>query len=199
MQKTGLDRWLQKKYIYVTQVYCNTLPHHIPSGVDLDETTEETGGRYLYRFTTRNDRELNELTAHLEVENITYTSRIGKCGGFKAKLFNDPQKSFTMGVFWVIFIIIILAVIFSGLPVKLWNELSADDSEPAQANIEHHSIDIAGTTFHTSLENEKYTHSKSSIERAVTRGDHSGDRAYACSGIDHHLLGGRHDRLAERT
>ncbi|MAS95823.1 MAG: hypothetical protein CMO55_21680 [Verrucomicrobiales bacterium] len=127
MQKTGIDRWLQKKYIYVTQVYCNTLPHHIPSGVNLDETTEETGGRYLYRFTANNDRALNELTAHLEVENITYTSRISEAGGMKAKLFNNPQKSFTMGVFWIIFIIAILAVIFSGLPVKMWKELSVQD------------------------------------------------------------------------
>lgn len=133
MQKTGIDRWLQKKYIYVTQVYCNTLPHHIPSGVNLDETTEETGGRYLYRFTAYNDRSLNELTAHLEVENITYTSRIAEAGGMKAKLFNNPKKSFTMGVFWIIFIIAVLAVIFSGLPVRLWKELSVAEDPGAGA------------------------------------------------------------------
>ncbi|MEX2579319.1 MAG: hypothetical protein WD342_09695 [Verrucomicrobiales bacterium] len=127
MQKTALDRWLQKKLVYVSQVYCNTLPHQIPQGATLEETTAASGGRYLYRFTVTTDQAMDELTANLEVANITYTSRIAECGGWKGKLFNNPDKSFTLQVSWVIFGIAILSMAFSGLPVHLWKKLSAED------------------------------------------------------------------------
>ncbi len=126
MQQTKLDRMMQRKFVQRTQIFCNTLPYAIPYGVEIDETTEESGGRYLYRLTAPNDAALNELTAHLEVANITYTARIKDKGGLAGKLFNNPNKSFTMQVLWLFFTIIVLAVIFSGLPVKIWNDLTAD-------------------------------------------------------------------------
>ncbi len=129
MQQTTLDRWLRKKYVYVSQVYCNTLPHGLPYGVSVEETTEESGGKYLYRLTPENDKILDELTAHLEVANITYTSRIADNAGMGDKMLNDPNKSFTMQVAWLIFIIAILAIVFSGLPIHLWKTLSAEDDE----------------------------------------------------------------------
>jgi len=72
---------------------------------------------------------LDELTAHLEVANITYTSRVDDAHGASSRLFNNPNKSFTMQVSWLIFIIAILAVIFSGLPVYLWKTLSVESEE----------------------------------------------------------------------
>lgn len=129
MQKTPIDRWLQKKFVYVSHIYCNTLPDTVPPEAKLEETTEETGGRYLYKFTVRDDATMNKLTAHLEVANITYASRVADGTGWANKLFNDPKKSFTMQVFWLIFIIVVASIILSGYPVKLWNELSADDNE----------------------------------------------------------------------
>jgi len=129
MQKTTIDRWLQKKFVYVCYVYCNSLPHHVPSGIKLDESTEECGGRYLYRFTINNDKDMGELTAHLEVENITYASRVSEDGGMKGKFLNDPNKSFTLQISWLLFIIAIISIILSGLPVKIWNELSADETD----------------------------------------------------------------------
>jgi len=129
MQQTTFDRWLQKKYVQVCYVYCNSLPHHVPSGIQLDESTEECGGRYLYRFTVNNDQAMSELTAHLEVENITYASRVSEEGGMKGKFFNDPNKSFTLQIFWLLFIIAIVSVILSGLPVKIWKELSAEETD----------------------------------------------------------------------
>ena len=128
MQKTGLDRWLQMKYVYVCKVYCNTLPKSIPEGAVLEETTHESGGRYLYCFTLADDVQLNELTAILELENITYTSRVSEKGGLVGRLFNNPGKSFTLQVAWLCFTVIVLSIIFSGLPVKLWEHLSADDT-----------------------------------------------------------------------
>lgn len=126
MQQTKLDRMMQRKFVQRTQIFCNTLPYAIPDGVEVDETTEESGGRYLYRLTAPNDAALNELTAHLEVANITYTARIKDDEGLAGKMFNNPNKSFTMRIAWVIFTIIIAAVILSGLPIKIWNDLTAD-------------------------------------------------------------------------
>ena len=129
MQQTQIDRWLRKKYVYISHVYCNTLPQGLPYGVTVEETTADCGGRYRYRLTPKNDKILDELTAHLEVANITYTSRIADHEGMGDKMLNDPNKSFTMQVAWLIFIIAILSIIFSGLPVHLWNTLSADEEE----------------------------------------------------------------------
>lgn len=141
MQKTPIDRWLQKKFVYVSHIYCNTLPDSVPPEAKLEETTEETGGRYLYKFTVRDDATMNALTAHLEVANITYASRVADGTGWTNRLFNDPKKSFTMQVFWLIFIIVISAVILSGYPVRLWKELSADDKETKKAKAAVHEID----------------------------------------------------------
>lgn len=108
-------------------VYCNTLPYAIPDGVKVEETTVESGGMYLYRMTASSDKALNELTAHLEVANITYTSRVCDDEGVNGKLFNNPEKSFTMQVVSIILLIISLAFILSGMPVHLWQTLTAKD------------------------------------------------------------------------
>lgn len=133
MQQTSIDRFLRKKYVYVTYVYTNTLPRALPYGVTVDETTAEMGSMYLYRLTAVTDAQLNELTARLEVENITYTSRIADQKGVSDKMFNNSHRSFTMQIAWLIFIIAILAIIFSGLPVYLWKTLSVKE-EPSDGN-----------------------------------------------------------------
>ena len=76
-----------------------------------------------------NDRALNELTARLEVANISYTSRISDDEGLNSKLFNNPEKSFTMQVVSIILLIAVLAFIFSGMPVHLWKTLSVKPEE----------------------------------------------------------------------
>jgi len=108
-------------------VYCNTLPYAIPEGVIVEETTVESGGMYLYRMTAKNDRALNELTAHLEVANITYTSRVCDQSGLQSKLFNDPEKSFTMQIVSIVLLIGMIAFILSGMPIHLWQTLTAKD------------------------------------------------------------------------
>ena len=133
MQQTSFDTYLRRKYVHVAQVYCNTLPRSLPHGINVEETTEESGTRYLYRLTAEDEKALTELTAHLEVENITYTSRIADNEGMQDKLFNDPNRSFTMQVAWIIFIIAILSIAFSGLPVHLWKTLS-EDPNPIEKN-----------------------------------------------------------------
>lgn len=130
MQQTSIDRWLRKEFVYVCRVYCNTLPQDIPDGVLLEESADDSAGRFRYCFTTHNDRQLSELTARLEVDNITYTSRIIEREGTSGKLFNNPEKSFTLQVGWAIVIFIVIAIAFSPLPVRLWKYLSAEEEVP---------------------------------------------------------------------
>lgn len=137
MQQTSFDRWLRKKYVYYTQVYCNTLPREMPDKISVEETTRETGGRYLYRLTTTDDSALVEVSKRLESENITYTSRVAEKAGMAARLFNDPFKSFTYRIAWAIFIIIILSIILSGLPVYIWKTYTGHpDDEAKEARME---------------------------------------------------------------
>lgn len=129
MQKTALDRWLQKKYVQVYKVYCNTLPPEIPPGLTVEDAGEENSGRYRYCFTVRSDAKMSELAAVLEVANVTYTSRIAERGGIANTLFNDPEKSFTLQVVTMVLIFIVSLLLFSGLPEFLWTYLSAEDEE----------------------------------------------------------------------
>lgn len=130
MQQTAIDRWLRKEFVYVCKVYCNTLPPSLPDNVLLEEAGEDSSGLYRYCFTVRNDRQMSELTAFLEVANITYTSRVSERGGTAGKLFNNPDKSFTLQVGWTVLILIIISIAFSGLPARLWTYLSAEDDVP---------------------------------------------------------------------
>ena len=143
MQQTNLDRWLRKKYVYTTHVYCNTLPRALPDDVVVDETTEEAGGMYLYRLLVPNDAALNELTARLEVENITYTSRVADETAASGKFFNNPNKSFTMQLAWLIFVLIIVGIIASGIPTRLWLKYTADVDEIGKKKAAIETIDTS--------------------------------------------------------
>ncbi len=132
MQQTAIDRWLRKEFVYVCKLYCNTLPPHLPEGIALEEASEDSAGLYRYCFTIRNDRQMSEITALLEVANITYTSRVSERGGTVGKLFNDSNRSFTLQVAWILFILSIITIAFSGLPVRLWAYLTADDDLPVK-------------------------------------------------------------------
>ena len=131
MQQTSIDRWLRKEFVYICKVYCNTLPQNIPDGTILDEAGDDSAGRYRYCFTVHNDKQMSELTASLEVANITYTSRVSEKGGTSGKLFNNPEKSFTLQIAWLVLILFIITISFSGLPVRLWTYLSAEE-EPVK-------------------------------------------------------------------
>ncbi len=136
MQQTTLDRWLREKYVYFSQVYCNTLPREIPPKITVEETTKDTGGRYLYRLTTNDNEALVEVSKRLESENITYTSRVGEKTGMAARLFNDPLNSFTYRVAWIIFMIVIISIILSGLPVYIWKTYTEMPVDKEEAKME---------------------------------------------------------------
>ncbi len=131
MQQTAIDRWLRKEFVYVHKIYCNTLPPVLPDKVELEEAEEGSSGLYRYCFTARNDRQLSELTALLEVSSITYTSRVHERGGAVGRLFNNPNQSFTSQVAWAVLVLAIVAFAFSSLPGQIWAYLMADSPTPA--------------------------------------------------------------------
>lgn len=133
MQQTSIDRWLRRQFVYVCTIYCNSLPEEmIPKGVRVDDAGDGNPGRYRYCLTVSNDRQLRQLASALELAGITYTSRVTERGGAVGRLFNHPDKSFTLQIAWIAFMAIIIAVAISGLPIRLWIYLSADDAEESR-------------------------------------------------------------------
>ncbi len=130
MQQTSFDRWLQRRFVHQTRFYCNTLPRALPRGVHLEENDAEKGGRYLYRITALDERTIGQITGALEAENITYTSRIADRAGIAARLFSNPNRSFTMTVLWISFGLVLLVLVFSDLPGEAWQWLTSDGPPP---------------------------------------------------------------------
>jgi len=130
MQQTSFDRWLQRRFVHQTRFYCNTLPRALPRSVLLDENDAEKGGRYLYRITARDEGVIRQITSALEAENITYTSRVADRAGIAARLFSNPNRSFTMSVLWISFGILFLVLVLSGLPGEAWQWLMSDKPSP---------------------------------------------------------------------
>lgn len=127
MQQTAIDRWLRKKFIYITRVYCNTLPNDIPPGMLVEESPEESGGRFLYKLSTRSDKDLAEFVEAMSYQNITYTSRVEDRPVWYARYLNNPHKSVTYQMIWVAIGIVFLTVCVTGGPQKLWAYLTAEE------------------------------------------------------------------------
>lgn len=132
MQQTSIDRWLRRQFVYVCKIYCNCLPEEIPKGVRIDDAGDGNPGRFRYCLTVSNDRQLRQLASALEFAGITYTSRVTERNGAVGKLFNHPDKSFTLQLAWIAFMAIIIAFALSGLPIRLWIYLSAEDPEESR-------------------------------------------------------------------
>ncbi len=127
MQQTALDRWLRRKFIYITRIYCNTLPGKFPPGLTIEEAPEESGGRYLYKLTVDSDRVLASVVEEMRSQNITYTSRIEDKKVWYGRFLNDPHKSFTFRCAWIMFGLAGLIFSLSGIPQKLWNQLANEE------------------------------------------------------------------------
>jgi len=140
MQQTSLDRWLRKKFIYINRVYSNTLPNgSFPFGTRVEEAPEESGGRYLYKISTRSERVLRGITDQLEAENITYTSRVEDRRTILNRLFNHPHKSFTMRLAWLSFGLAGLVFSLSGIPQKIWAWANDEEEEVEEALVQEKS------------------------------------------------------------
>ena len=90
---------------------------------------EESGGRYLYKLSTRSETVLAELAEALRRENITYTSRIEDRQVWFHGLLNNPHKSFTYRMAWLGIYAGIAIFILSGAPLKIWQKLNEKEGE----------------------------------------------------------------------
>ena len=129
MQQTTLDLWLRRKFVYVNRIYCNTLPDRLPLGLTVEEAPEESGGRFLYKITTRSEELLKDAVTALQGQNITYTSRVDDRNVWFTKYLNDPHKSFTYRVAWMLIILFILIFAVSGAPQYIWKKLTEEKTE----------------------------------------------------------------------
>lgn len=127
MQQTQLDLWLRRRFVYINRVYCNTLPERLPLGLLVEEAPEESGGRYLYKLTTRSEPVLKDLVQALEMQNITYTSRVDDLEAWYTKYLNNPHKSFTFSMVWVLFGVMGFIFAVSGAPQKIWAALMDEE------------------------------------------------------------------------
>ncbi len=127
MQQTPLDRWLRKKFIYITRIYCNTLPTDLPPGLTVEEAPEESGGRYLYKLSTTSDKLLERVVDQMRNQNVTYTSRVEDRKVWYGRLLNNPNKSFTYRCVWAGLAISGLVLSLSGLPQRLLEHLLAEE------------------------------------------------------------------------
>ena len=127
MQQTRLDRWLIKKFVHINRVYCNTLPEDIPWGVKVEEAPVESGGRFLYKLTTRSEKLLNQVADEMQMQNITYTSRVEERKVWYGKFINNPHKSFTFRMIWTSIGVFAFLFAVSGLPGMILDHLLADE------------------------------------------------------------------------
>lgn len=127
MQQTTLDQWLRRKLIYINRIYCNTLPGSLPMGLQVEEAPDESGGRYLYKLSTRSEAVLSELAESMRRENITYTSRVEDRQVWYNGLLNNPHKSFTWRIAWLGIYAGLAIFILSGAPLKIWSRLSGEE------------------------------------------------------------------------
>lgn len=143
MQQTAFDRWLRKKFIYITRIYCNTLPSEIPPGLRVEEAPEESGGRYLYKISSSSERLVNRVADAMRMENITYTSRVEDKQAWYSRWLNDPRKSFTYRLAWMGVGLAGLAFSVLGGPQKLWSIINEEEPEevakaaPAEVKVYH--------------------------------------------------------------
>ena len=126
MQQTAIDRWLRKKFIYIHRVYCNTLPKKVPFGIKVETSPEESGGRYLYKLSTRSEGGQSKLADLLANESITFTSRVEDRNVWYARFLNNPHKSLTYRVAWALIAMFFGLLAAMGMPQKVFNHLVSD-------------------------------------------------------------------------
>jgi len=150
MQQTPLDRWLRKKFLFVTSLYCNTLPDDLPKELVIDEAGEESGARFRYKLTTRSEEIIEDATECFRMQNITYTSRVSDREVWFSKYLNNRQKSITFQLIWVLFALAAVGIVFSGAPVKLWHALVDEETDEEIAEFDDPDDDIKISTIDSS-------------------------------------------------
>ncbi len=150
MQQTSLDRWLRKKFLFVTAIYCNTLPDDLPKELSIEEAGEESGARFRYKLTTRKEEIIEDATECFRMQSITYTSRVSDREVWFSKYLNNRKKSITFQLIWALFALASAGLVYSGAPSKLWQALVDEETDEEVVEIDDPTDDIKISTIDAS-------------------------------------------------
>ncbi len=129
MQHTKFDRWLCRKFVHINRIYFNTMPEGIPRDLDIIEAGEESGARYKYRGTTRDEHLAHEVCEIFVSQNITYTARVDESDTLIARFVGNPRRSITMMIFWICLGFMGIVFALSGIPQLVMVNLLSDQDE----------------------------------------------------------------------
>jgi hypothetical protein len=132
MQQTSFDQWLRRKFLFVTQIYCNTLPEDLPEELAVEEADEESGGRYRYTMSTRDELLVADAVECFRMQNVTYTTRVHDRDVWFAKYLNSRTKSMTFRIVWLCMFLALVGFVFSGAPLAIYHYVM-DDEEDVEA------------------------------------------------------------------
>lgn len=116
MQQTQLDRWLVKKIVHVNRIYFQTMPEGLPDDIDIEEAPAESGARFKYRATTRDEETAREACEAFSAQNITYTARVEERDTPLARFVGNPKRSVTILFMSLALAFLGLAFALSGIP-----------------------------------------------------------------------------------
>ena len=105
------------------------MPEGLPRDLEIVEAGEESGARYKFRGTTRDEELAHEVSELFVSQNITYTARVDELDTFLAKFVGNPKRSITMMVIWISLGIFGAFFAISGIPQMVMNNLLSDQDE----------------------------------------------------------------------
>lgn len=120
MQKTKLDRWLQKKFALETHVYTMRPCMRHPRGFRYRELPEGTDTRYRHLYITRKEKLAQRLINQLRDDSMMFNTRVVDRKGLLPSLLAPKNKSVFYTLIWAV-ISCVVALAAANLGKKLWS------------------------------------------------------------------------------
>lgn len=120
MQKTKLDRWLQKRFALETHVYTMRPCARRPRGFRYRELPEGSDTRYRHLYITRKEKLAQRLIDQLRNDSMMFNTRVVDRTGLLPSLLAPKNKSVFYTLVWTV-IFGILTVVAANLGKKLWS------------------------------------------------------------------------------
>lgn len=102
------------------------MPEGLPNDFDIVESDAESGARYKYRGTTRDEYLAHEVCEMFVTQSITYTARVDEMDTLIARFVGNPKRSVTMMFVWICLSLFGIVFAFSGIPQMVINNLLLD-------------------------------------------------------------------------
>lgn len=130
MQQTAFDRWLLKKYVYITEIFCSTLPEELPPVISVEKS--DGTGTYLYRLSSRDHAAAEALITSMRMENIMFASRVANLDTAFARIISNPRRSPTWTVIGTAVGLALGILFLTGLPQRAFEKLIAHSDKAAE-------------------------------------------------------------------